>query len=74
MKGDDLDKALHECMNVIWKAYRDSVTSCDFKIFNDCFNGLYEKYNDVAIQKFIGWMGLALVPAANRQIRGEKVG
>ncbi len=72
MNGDDLDKALHECMGTIWKAYRESVTSGNFKSFNSCFSGLYEKYgNDVAVQKFIGWMGLALVPAANRQIRGD---
>lgn len=71
MKGDDLDKALHECMGIIWKAYRDAVQSGDFKYFNDCFHALYEKYDDVAIQKFIGWMGLGLVPAATRQIRQE---
>lgn len=74
MNGDDLDRALHECMGVIWKAYRESVKAGDFKIFNDCFNGLYNEYPDTTVQKFIGWMGLALVPAANRQIRGEQHG
>lgn len=73
MNGDDLDKALHECMCVIWKAYRESVENGNFKAFNECFNGLYAKYDDVAIHKFIGWMGLGLVPAANRQIRSENV-
>lgn len=70
MNGDDLDKALHECMGVIWKAYRESVTDGNFTAFNECFSGLYAKYDDVAIQKFIGWMGLGLVPAATRRIRG----
>lgn len=70
MNGDDLDKALHECMSVIWKAYRESVQNGNFSAFNGCFHGLYEKYDDVAIQKFIGWMGLALSPAAYKQIRG----
>lgn len=74
MNGDDLDRAIHECMGVIWKAYRESVSCGDFSAFNGCFNGLYAKYDDVAIQKFIGWMGLALVPAATRRIRGASDG
>lgn len=74
MNGDDLDRAIHECMGIIWKAYRESVSCGDFSAFNNCFNGLYAKYDDVAIQKFIGWMGLALVPAATRRIRGASDG
>lgn len=74
MDNEDLDRAIHECMGVIWKAYRESVSCGDFSAFNGCFNGLYAKYDDVAIQKFIGWMGLALVPAATRRIRGASDG
>lgn len=74
MNGENLDKALHECMGVIWKAYRESVTSGNFTAFNNCFSGLYAKYDDVAIHKFIGWFGLGLVPAATRQIRGASDG
>lgn len=72
--NEDLDKALHECMNIIWKAYRQSVINNNFSAFNNCFHALYEKYDDEVVQKFIGQMGLALVPAANRQIRSENVG
>lgn len=72
MSGEELDKALHECMGVIWKSYRESVKSGNFKPFNDCFHGLYEKYDDSSVHEFIGRMGLALSPAAYKRIRGEK--
>ena len=68
--NEDLDKALHECMGVIWKAYRDSVTSKNFATFNSCFAELYAKYDDVTVQKFIQGMGMGLAPAATRHIRG----
>lgn len=70
--NENLDKALHECMGVIWKAYRESVESGDFTAFNHCFADLYSKYEDVAVQKFIQGMGMGLAPAATRHIRGGK--
>lgn len=71
MNTEELDKALHECMGIIWKAYRESVKSKNFKPFNDCFPALYEKYSNTQVQLFIQGMGMALTPAAYRQIKGE---
>lgn len=72
MNGDDLDRALHECMTTIWKAYRESVTSKNFKPYNSCFSDLYEQYPDTAVQRFIQGMGLGLVDAMNRRIHEDK--
>lgn len=69
MNGEELDRALHECMGVIWKAYRDAVQSGNFQPFNNCFGELYNKYDDVTVQKFIQGMGMGLAPAATRHIR-----
>lgn len=71
MNTEELDKALHECMGIIWKAYRESVKAKSFKPFNDCFPELYGKYSDTQVQLFIQGMGMALTPAAHRQIKGE---
>lgn len=68
MQGDELDKALHECMSVIWKSYRESVTTGNAKPFNACFSGLYEKYTDDAVQRFIQCTGMGLVQAVNRRL------
>lgn len=68
--SNDLDRDIHDAMNVIWKAYREAVTSSNFKPFNSCFAELYEKYDDIAVQKFIQGMGMGLAPAATRHIRG----
>jgi len=64
MKQDELDKALHDCMTTIWKAYR----SGNVKEFNSCFQGLYDKYDDQAILSFISGMGMGLAPAVNRRV------
>lgn len=72
MNCEELDRALHDCMNTIWKAYREAVASGNFKPFNNCFAGLYEKYDDITVQKFIQGMGMGLAPAATKHIRGGK--
>ena len=72
MNTEELDKALHECMGVIWKAYREAVSTGNFQPFNNCFGELYSKYDDIAVQKFIQGMGMGLAPAATRHIRGGK--
>ena len=61
MKQDELDKALHDCMNIIWKAYR----SGDVKEYNKCFSELYNKYDDNVVVCFIQGIGLGLAPAVN---------
>jgi len=71
MNGEDLDKALHDCMNTIWKNYREAVTSGNFKPFNKCFNDLYDKYEDLSVHRFIASMGMGLTPAATKRIKGE---
>lgn len=69
MVGEELDKALHECMGVIWKAYRESVTTGNAKPFNACFRDLYAKYNDSAVHRFVECTGMGLVQAVNRRIQ-----
>ena len=63
MNGDELDKALHDCMNTIWKAYR----SGNVKAYNRCFQDLRYKYDDSVIECFIQGMGMGLAPAVNRR-------
>lgn len=70
--NEDLDKALHDCMTTIWKAYREAVQSGNFQPFNNCFGELYNKYDDITVQKFIQGMGMGLAPAATRHIRSGK--
>ena len=65
---EELDKALHDCITVIWTAYRESVKTHNYKPYNACFSALYEKYPDLAVQRFIQGMGMGLVEAANRRI------
>ena len=63
MDIEERDKALHDCMNTIWKAYRTDLTT-----FNFCFGELHRKYpDDPVITQFIVNMGFALAPAANRK-------
>lgn len=65
--GDELDKALHDCMTTIWKAYR----SGNVKEFNKCFSDLRMKYDDSVIECFIQGMGMGLAPAVNRRANNE---
>lgn len=59
----ELDKALYDCMNTIWKAYR----SGNVKDFNKCFSDLRMKYDDSVVECFIQGMGMGLAPAVNRR-------
>ena len=69
MSGEELDRAIHDCMTTIWKAYRESVTTGNYKPYNACFRELYDKYTDLAVQRFIQGMGMGMVEAANRRIK-----
>lgn len=68
MHGENLDRALHDCMSVIWKAYRESVTTGNAKPFNSCFKDLYAKYSDDAVQRYIQCAGMGFVQAINRRL------
>lgn len=65
---EELDKALHDCMNSIWKAYRTG----DVKVFNNIFKELYSEYSDPAVVCFIQGMGMGLAPAMNRSANENK--
>lgn len=63
MNGDELDIALHDCMNTIWKSYRAGAQT-----FNACFADLYKKYgDDPVVVSLIVDMGLGLAPAIARK-------
>ena len=63
MSCDERDKAIHECMTFIWKAYRSGAQS-----FNACFADLHLKYGqDPTVETFINYMGFALAPAVARR-------
>lgn len=62
LHGDALDAALHDCMGVIWKAYRAGILE-----FNHAFQPLYQKYSDPAVVRFIESMGVGLAAAVNRK-------
>lgn len=63
MNCDEMDKAMHECMTVIWRSYRAGAAE-----FNACFAGLHEKYgDDTAVESFINFMGFGLSPALARK-------
>lgn len=68
MDQQEIDKALHDCMTTIWKAYR----SGDVKTYNKCFSELYGKYDDSVIECFIQGMGMGLAPAVNRRAHENK--
>lgn len=63
MSCDELDHALYDVMNTIWKSYRTGAEE-----FNSCFAGLYKKYgHDPAAVALIVDMGLGLAPAIARK-------
>lgn len=68
LSGDDLDKALYDVMNTLWRSYRESVTTKNYKVFNGCFEILYGRYTDRGVVRFIESMGMGLVNALNRRI------
>ena len=69
MSGEELDRALYDCMGTVWKAYRESVESKNYKPFNRCFEPLYEKYTDPTVNRYIAALGMAYVDALNRRIK-----
>lgn len=71
LEGEELDKALYDVMNTLWKAYRESVIQKSYKTFNGCFDVLYGKYTDRGVVRFIEGMGMGLVNALNRRINNE---
>lgn len=71
LHGEDLDKALHDCITVLWQAYRASVTTYNAKPYNECFKGLYAKYHDGAVQRFIECAGMGLVESVNRRVHEQ---
>ena len=66
MSGEERDKALYDVITTIWKAYR---TDC--KAFNDCFDGLYKKYDDKAVINLIVCMGMGMAPAVRAKVEEE---
>lgn len=70
LNNEELDRALYDCMTVIWAAYRQAVVSGNYACFNLCFDQLYDKYSDDKVRTFIKKMGLGLVPAINKRIGG----
>lgn len=66
MTGEEIekiDKQKHDCMTLIWKAYRTG----NVKTFNDTFADLYAKYTDDEVQQFIKGMGWGLGTAVNKR-------
>ena len=68
LSGEDLDKALYDVMNTLWRAYRESIATKNYKTFNGCFEILYGKYTDRGVVRFIESMGMGFVNALNRRI------
>ena len=69
LDGEELDKAMHDCFSIFWKAYRESVKSGNFKPYNECFRELYERYDDDNVMRFIQGLAFGSVGAANRRIQ-----
>lgn len=69
LHGEELDLALHDCMAMIWKAYRESLAKGDFDIYQDSFEALRAKYKDEAVNAYITGMGTGLIKALSRRAR-----
>ena len=69
LHGEELDLALHDCMAMIWKAYRESLAKGDFDIYQDSFDVLRAKYKDEAVNAYITGMGTGLIKALGRRAR-----
>jgi hypothetical protein len=63
MTDEERDQQMHNCMTIIWKAYRTG----DVKTFNTCFADLYARYQDATVQQFVKCMGLGLAAAVNKK-------
>lgn len=72
LDGEELDLALHECMAEIWKGYRASVASGNYRAFNDAPRRLYAKYTDERVVLFIREMAFSLIWSATTRIEGMK--
>ena len=68
LEGEALDKALHDVMTTLWKAYRESVTTQNYAPYNNAFPALYEKYTDKTVVRYIEGFGMGMVNALNRRI------
>lgn len=68
LTGEELDLALYDVMNTLWKSYRESAVTKNCKTFNGCFDVLYSKYTDKGVIRFIEGMGMGFVNAINRRI------
>lgn len=60
---EKIDKQMHNCMTVIWAAYRTG----NVEKFNKTFADLYAKYQDETVQQFIKGMGWGLAAAINKK-------
>lgn len=69
LHGEELDLALHDCMAMIWKAYRESLAKGDFDIYQDSFEALRAKYKDEAVNAYITGMGTGLIKSLSRRAR-----
>lgn len=72
LHGEELDLALHDCMATVWKAYRESLASGDYDIYQNCFETLRAKYKDEAVNAYITGMGTGLIKALSRRAREEE--
>lgn len=62
-KQEEIDLQMHNCMTVIWAAYRTG----NVEKFNKTFADLYAKYQDETVQQFIKGMGWGLAAAINKK-------
>lgn len=70
MSNEEMDEALHGCMNSLWRAYREATIKGDYDIFNDSVESLRKVYKDEAINSFITGMGTGFTKALRRHADG----
>lgn len=71
LNGEELDKALYDVMNTLWKSYRESVNTQNYAPYNNAFPALYEKYTDRTVVRFIEGFGMGMVNALNRRVENN---
>ena len=69
LNNDEMDEAIYDCMNSIWRAYRVATQEKDYDFFNDCIESLRKKHDDEAVNAFITGMGTGLTKALTRRAR-----
>lgn len=62
MNSEELDKALHDSMNTLWKVYR----SDSGKLF-DTMRDLHKKYPDATVSDFMTHLCFGLLGAVRRK-------